>query len=439
MPDSFNSLPLRHTADLIKALRNGQEVALVDLREEADFASGHPLFAVNLPLSKLEIEVLDRIPSRTTPITLYDNGQRYNLRTDARLTDVAYQRLKALGYVDVALLAGDLDGWQEAGGEVFIGINVPNKAFKAWSQYRGQYPSAGELFDSKSLNHATTLAQRAGVQNIDLPQLIQWQADSQRTLYLFDVRTLEEYQAGHLPGARHVTGEQLLQQTEHYASVRGARIVLLDDNGQRANIVAAWLAQQNWRVFVLGFDAKNANAVSELFTATGNGSVTSAPVPAIESIDGERLEQWLAEGNTGIIDLTLSANFRNRRIPSAVFTARSQLPQALAQQPAHKRWVVTCGSGFLARYAVTEVAELTGAPAYLLDGGTLKWIAEDRPLEHGDSPYLNNPRDKYLQPEENADAGHEAKRGITAWEDGLVAQLERDNTHGFHQLAVDEV
>ena len=122
-----------------------------------------------------------------------------------------------------------------------------------------------------------------------------------------------------------------------------------------------------------------------------------------------------------------------------MFTARSQLPQALAQQPGHKRWVVTCGSGFLARYAVTEVAGLTGVPAYLLDGGTLKWIAEDRPLEHGDSPYLRNPRDKYLNPEENADAGHEAKTGIKAWDDGLVAQLERDNTHGFRQPARGEV
>lgn len=53
MPDSFNSPPLRHTAELLQALRNGQEVAIVDLREEADFASGHPLFAANLPLSKI--------------------------------------------------------------------------------------------------------------------------------------------------------------------------------------------------------------------------------------------------------------------------------------------------------------------------------------------------------------------------------------------------
>ncbi len=33
-----------------------REIALFDLREENVFASGHPLFAANLPLSRLELE-----------------------------------------------------------------------------------------------------------------------------------------------------------------------------------------------------------------------------------------------------------------------------------------------------------------------------------------------------------------------------------------------
>ena len=47
------TLPLRHFSWLQQALIAGQEVALVDVREEAAFATGHPLFAVNLALSKL--------------------------------------------------------------------------------------------------------------------------------------------------------------------------------------------------------------------------------------------------------------------------------------------------------------------------------------------------------------------------------------------------
>lgn len=423
MSEPHHPYPLRHTDQLLTSLRSGQEVAIVDLREEADYATGHPLFAVNLPLSKLEIEVLDRIPRRTTAITLYDNGIRYNQRTDSRLVDEGYQRLRALGYVDIAVLAGDLDGWKEAGGEVFIDVNVPSKAFGEWVKQhdRAISPRAQRLLQSP----------RGGTQNISLEQLHQWQADSQRTLYLFDVRGLAEYQQGHLPGSRHAPGEQLVQETDRYASVRGARIVLVDDDGVQANLAASSLAQMNWQVYVLTIDPIQAESP---FNEQGNGSITSAPVPASENIDGEQLEKWIAEGETGIIDLTLSANFRNRRIPGAVFASRSQLPQVLAQRPAVKRWVLTCGSGFLARYAVTEVAALTGLPAYLLEGGTLKWIAEQRPLEHGDSAYLHNPRDKYLRPYEGSDASPQAIQAHIDWQQGLVAQLARDNSHGFRTL-----
>ena len=62
-------------AELLTALRQQQEVAIIDVRDEALFATGHPLFAVNIPLSKLELELLDRIPQRHTAITLYDNGE----------------------------------------------------------------------------------------------------------------------------------------------------------------------------------------------------------------------------------------------------------------------------------------------------------------------------------------------------------------------------
>ncbi|MFV5866513.1 rhodanese-related sulfurtransferase, partial [Klebsiella pneumoniae] len=46
----------RQAAGIRQALLDRRELALIDVREEADFATAHPLFAVNLPLSKLELE-----------------------------------------------------------------------------------------------------------------------------------------------------------------------------------------------------------------------------------------------------------------------------------------------------------------------------------------------------------------------------------------------
>jgi rhodanese-related sulfurtransferase len=70
------------------------------------------------------------------------------------------------------------------------------------------------------------------------------------------VRTAEEYGAGHIPGFRHYPGGQLVQETDMAAPVRGARILLADDLGSRADMTASWLAQMGWDVAVLdgGFD-----------------------------------------------------------------------------------------------------------------------------------------------------------------------------------------
>ena len=67
-----------------------QEIALLDLREEDPFAKDHPLFASELPLSRLEVEILDRVPRKDTPIVLYDDGEG--------LVPLAARRLAGLGY-----------------------------------------------------------------------------------------------------------------------------------------------------------------------------------------------------------------------------------------------------------------------------------------------------------------------------------------------------
>ncbi|WP_261796161.1 rhodanese-like domain-containing protein, partial [Klebsiella pneumoniae] len=86
---------------------------------------------------------------------------------------------------------------------------------------------------------------------IDTATLQRWLRQPARTTYLFDVRSPEEYAAGHLPLSVSAPGGQLVQETDHFASVRGARIVLIADDAIRAPITASWLAQMGWEVAVL--------------------------------------------------------------------------------------------------------------------------------------------------------------------------------------------
>ncbi|MGU1262433.1 rhodanese-related sulfurtransferase [Pseudomonas aeruginosa] len=478
----MSQIAVRTFHDIRAALLARRELALLDVREEDPFAQAHPLFAANLPLSRLELEIHARVPRRDTPITVYDDGEG--------LAPVAAQRLHDLGYSDVALLDGGLSGWRNAGGELFRDVNVPSKAFGELVEAERHTPSlAAEevqaLLDARAdavildarrfdeyqtmsipggisvpgaelvlrvaelapdprtrvivncagrtrsiigtqsllnagipnpvaalrngtigwtlagqqLEHGQTrrfgaisqdtrkaaaqraraVADRAGVERLDLAGLAQWQDEHDRTTYLLDVRTPEEYEAGHLPGSRSTPGGQLVQETDHVASVRGARLVLEDDDGVRANMSAS----------------------------------------------------WLGEPGTRVLDFTASANYAKRHIPGAAWVLRSQLKQALERLGTAERYVLTCGSSLLARFAVAEVQALSGKPVFLLDGGTSAWVAAGLPTEDGES-LLASPRiDRYRRPYEGTDNPREAMQGYLDWEFGLVEQLGRDGTHGF--------
>ncbi|MBL4690304.1 MAG: thiosulfate sulfurtransferase, partial [Rhodospirillales bacterium] len=111
-------------AEVRELIVSGSELALLDLREEGTFGDGHLLFAVPLPLSRLEFLVDDLVPRRDVPIVLCAGGDG-----DDDLITRGAERLARFGYTDVSTLDGGLAGWAEAGLEVFSGVNVPSKAF----------------------------------------------------------------------------------------------------------------------------------------------------------------------------------------------------------------------------------------------------------------------------------------------------------------------
>mgnify|MGYP004704163735 FL=1 len=255
----------------------------------------------------------------------------------------------------------------------------------------------------------------------------EWQQQTDRTTCLFDIRSAEEYVADHLPGARHVAGCQLVQENDHYASVRGARIVLVEELYTRADITASWLAQMNWQVAVLsGLDSSE-------FSERGEWRVPVAEVGQYPQIDARTAEQWLAAGGTKIFDFTTSANYVKGHIPGAGWVLRADLPQLAEERalPEAERYIVTCGSSLLARYSVGKLQQLTGKPVFLLEGGNAAWRAAGLPEERGESWLLSERKDRYRRPYEGTDIAPEDMQAHLDWDYGFVAQLEKDATHGF--------
>ncbi len=95
---------------------------------------------------------------------------------------------------------------------------------------------------------------------------------------------------------------------------------------------------------------------------------------------------------------------------------------------------VTCGSSLLARFAAPEVAALTGSPCRCSAGGTAAWIDAGLPVESGETRMASPRIDRYRRPYEGTDNAREAMNAYLEWEYGLVAQLERDGTHGFRVI-----
>jgi rhodanese-related sulfurtransferase len=349
-------MPVRtHTfAQVRQALLAKREIALIDVREEDAFAQAHPLFAANLPLRCISETVRQRIPRPDTTIVLYDDGEGLALQ--------AAQALQKLGYLEVKLLEGGLDGWRAAGGEIFKDVNVPSKAFGEFVESVRHTPSLSALevkalldneasvvvldvrrFDEyqtmsiptgisvpgaelvlraaalapdpatriivncagrtrsiigtqslvnagianpvSALRNGTigwklagqsliqgasrcflaapdaqqaiaciqarSVADRAAVRRATQTDLTRFLAETTRTTYCFDVRTPDEFLAGHLSGFYSAPGGQLVQETDVSMPVRGARVVLADLEGVRANMTASWLAQMGWEVWVL--------------------------------------------------------------------------------------------------------------------------------------------------------------------------------------------
>lgn len=520
--------------DVRAALREGREVALLDVREEDPFAREHPLFAAHLPAGRIELDAPWRLPRRDVPVAVYDDGEG--------LAEPAADRLRTLGYTRVSVLAGGLRGWRESGGEVFRDVNVPSKAFGELVEHERRTPSfpaaavkalvdsgadvavldarpfdeyqtmclptgvcvpGGELLyrvrdlapDPKtqiivncagrtrsiigaqtlvnagipnpvaalrngtigwtlagydlargetrrfgrvteanrlaSVRAARSLADRAGAARLDAAGLAAWRADASRTLYCWDVRTREEYAAGHLPGFGHAPGGQLVQETDVFAAVRGARVVLADGgpaDGVRAPVTAHWLAQMGWEVaWLTDVDPSH-------FTESGHWRAPHAPPPDVPSVSAPRLAGLLASRGTVIVTVDSSAEYVKGHIPGSYWALRVDLARAIHALPAADRFVLTCGTGVLARFAAADLSRLTTTPVAVLEGGTAAWVAGGFPIEAGGDHLLSPRTDRYRRPYVGTDATRDAMQGYLDWEFGLVEQLRRDGTHRFRVL-----
>ncbi len=509
-----------------------EEIALLDVREEDPHAQEHPLFAANIPLSRIEVDALSKLPRKDVPIVTLDDGEGY--------AQLAAERLVELGYLDVSIFQGGVTAWKAAGGEVFKDVNVPSKSFGEFVESKRHTPSlsaqevkklidnnedivvvdvrrfdeyhtmsiptgisvpgaelvlrvpeiapnpntrvivncagrtrsiigtqslinagipnevnalrngtigwtlAGQELDkgqsrkfkevsestaSEAAQRARSVADKAGVKRVNLADIQEWKSQADRTTYFFDPRTPEEYEAGHLPGFRSTPGGQLVQETEMVAPVRGARIVLSDPGGVRANMPASWLAQMAWDVYVID------GITTADLTQKGEWVQPLPLANEIQMVDVKTASAWLRnDSSTIFVDLSTHANYVKGHIPGSWYALRSQFSAALEKLPKADRYVLTSTKGDLAVFAAKEIQALTKAEIVVLSGGNTAWIDAGLEVEKGAAHLASPPLDRYKRPYEGTSVDPAAMQAYLDWEFGLVEQLGKDGTHHFWVL-----
>jgi rhodanese-related sulfurtransferase len=514
-------------AQLKRLLHDGGEIALLDVREAGQFGESHLLFATPLPYSRLEIDIGALVPRKTARVIVCDDGS-------LGVAERAASRLAAIGYTDVAVLAGGTAAWVQAGQTLFKGVNVPSKLFGEMVEHQYHTPritaqdlvrmkEANEdfvLFDGRPIDEhrkmtipgstccpnaelpyrvssivkspktriiincagrtrsilgaqtlinfgipnpvyalengtqgwylsdlklehgadrkypdrideatlpalnasAQKLIERFGIRTVARAQAEAWFRETDRTTYLCDVRTPEEFKAGSLPGAVHAPGGQLIQATDQWVGVRNARIVLIDGGENvRAPVVASWLKQLGCDVCVLEGGARSGLEMP----------ATLAPaLPALGSISAAELTATLDAGQCAVFDLRGSMNFRKTHVPGSRWSTRVHL--AADARGMKKPVVLVAEEPLVARLAATELLETGVQDVRLLDGGLAAWAQAGYATEASpDIPADADCIDHLFFVHDRHAGNKAAMRQYLAWETGLMAQLDEQDRKVF--------
>jgi rhodanese-related sulfurtransferase len=276
---------------------------------------------------------------------------------------------------------------------------------------------------------AASVAARYGVTGIDRITLAGWQREAaRRTTYLLDVRTPEEFAAGHLPGSVSAPGGQLVQAIDRWVGTRGARLVLVDDHGTRAVMTAHWLKQLGWDVVVLerAFDG------AELEQGPGEPPMPNLPAAAI--VTPAEAAALLTDGAASIA-LGSSAAYQAGHAPGAIWTIRPRVPKLPSRVLGARRIIVFAEDVAVAKLAMADLSELGQAQIAIVDGGFPAWRAAGYSvIETPDTPSDDERIDFIFwnhNRHETDEGARQAMQNYLQWELDLPGEIEKDGMSGF--------
>lgn len=310
--------PIISPEKLHAKLKADEEFAFVDVREQGVHAQGHPLFAVPLPLSRLELEAERLVPRKTVAIYLLDQGG------GDTLAGRAADKLRELSYTDISLVGGGLMGWHAAGLEVFSGVNVPSKAFGEWVEEKNKTPHVSAEDLKKRLDTGEEIA-------------------------VLDSRPFEEYHRMCIPGGIDMPGAELVHRVFETVQDEATPIVVncagrtrsiigaqsLRNAGIKNPVMALKDGTMGW--YLAGFELENMatrvadepteknldKAVQGARTAALRAGVSEISVADLKDLQSNENEESLY-----ILDVRTKEEFQTGHVKGSQHSPGGQLVQA---------------------------------------------------------------------------------------------------------------
>lgn len=392
--------------DLNQRLAAGEKIAIFDSRPFGEYNRMCIPGGIDMPGAELVHRITANVPDETTPVIVNCAGRTRSI--------IGAQSLRNAGLKNpvMALKDGTM-GWYLAGFDVEKG-----------AERLAQLPADKDL--SAQVQKAEKFAERTGARAITCEELDGFlQSSAQKTTYLLDVRTAVEYEGGHLPQSQHAPGGQLVQATDEYVGVRGARLILIDDREVRAWMTASWLCQMGWPEVYVFSGLANRQLV--------DGPAAPIEVPQTATLSPLELSAVMQSGETiAVVDFSTSLQYRDGHIPGACWMIRSRIGFDLNLLPPIGLIILTAEDERLAHLAAPEI--LKARPQVIvrvLKGGNKAWRDSGQAQESGDTRSLSAVDDIWYKPYDNKEKVRERMQEYLDWEVGLISQIKRDATANF--------
>jgi rhodanese-related sulfurtransferase len=377
--EAVSHVPEIEAKELAARMRTGEKFVVLDSRTPEEFRRFCIPGGRNVPGGELALRITDITKNIEKDTTIIVNcaGRTRSI--------IGTRVLQRMGLPNVYGLKNGTSGWVLAGEQLETGADRVHLL----------EPSAEAVAAAEA--YAATLAAEDGVRYLDIPALQSaMERRTKESMYLIDVRTREEYAAGHIPGFRWFPGGQAVQRSDEVAVVKNCPIVFACDGKARATLIASWYRQMGFR------DVHAVDGGTVAWAASGRaleqGAREELPVgyeSARSRVKVVSPSQLHASRSSAVIFVDTSQDFARGHVTGARWVPRGWLEFWISDIVPSKNTAVavTCNDGLSSALAGATLKELGYQDVSIVDGGMVAWQKAGLPVDKGLSGVMAPPTD----------------------------------------------